>query len=138
MTVKASKELKSKYRPSLVFLMETRNNDELMERLRKKMRYDNWSYVNPKVLSGGLALWWNNEVKMKVMEATKNCINTLVTMEGKRNMSRVCWIYGSTYFDERRDWWEYIKQFVDIFKIPWMYIADFNEIKENGEKDGEN
>ena len=53
------------------------------------MRYDNWHYVNPKRLSGGLALLWNNEVKVKIMETTKNYIDTLVTMDDKRNMSRV-------------------------------------------------
>ena len=84
LTVKALKELRSKYRPYLVFLMETRNEDEVMERLRKKMRYENRYYVNPEGLSGGLALWWNNEVEVKVIEAKKNCIDTLVEMEGKR------------------------------------------------------
>ena len=103
LTIKALKELKSKYRPCLVFLMETRNEEEVMERLRKKMRYENRYYVNPEGLSGGLALWWNNEVEVKVMEAIKNCIDTLVEIEDKKGRSRVCWIYASTDFDEKRN-----------------------------------
>ena len=98
------------------------------------MRYENRYYVNPEGLSGGLALWWNNEVEVKVIEAIKNCIDTLVEMEDKKGRSRVCWIYASTDFDERRNQWDYIKKSVEIFDIPWLCIGDFNEIKENGEK----
>ena len=39
-------------------------------------------------------------------------------------------------FEERKQLWDYIKKSVDIFNIPWMCIGDFNEVKENEEKDG--
>ena len=71
LTVKALKELRRKYDPDVVFLMETRNGQEVMERIRKRMRYDGRYYVDPEGLNGGLALWWNKEVEVRVLEATK-------------------------------------------------------------------
>ena len=136
LTVKALKELRNKYDPNLVFLMEIRNGKEVLERIRERMRFENGFYVDPEGLSGGLVLWWNNEVKVKVLEASKNGIDTLVTMGNNGGMSRVSWIYGSTDFEERRSKWEYVKKSVVIFSIPWMYIGDFNEVKENAEKKG--
>lgn len=46
-----------KYDPNLVFLMKTKNREEVMERLRKRCRFENKLYVNPDGLSGGLTLW---------------------------------------------------------------------------------
>ena len=54
-------------------------------------------------------------------------------MENKRTVSRVCWMYSSTDFEERMNHWEYIKRSVAIFNIPWMCIRDFNDVKDNGE-----
>ena len=96
LTVKALKELRRKYDPDVVFLMETRNGQEVMERIRKRMRYDGRYYMDPKELSGGLTLWWNKEVEVIVLEATKNGIDSLVTMKNKGNVCRICWIYGGT------------------------------------------
>ncbi|XWS48307.1 hypothetical protein CRYUN_Cryun13aG0064000 [Craigia yunnanensis] len=118
--------------------METRKVLEVLERLRMRVRYDNYFYINLEGLSGDLALWWNNEVKVRVLEATKNCIDSLATLDNKGYVSRVCWMYRSTNFDERRNHWEYIKKSMAIFNIPWMCIGDFNKVKDNEEKGGGN
>ena len=39
--VQALKELGRKYGPDLVFLMETRNKMEVLERMRRRVRYEN-------------------------------------------------------------------------------------------------
>ena len=102
LTVKALEELKRKYDPYVVFLMEIRNEHEVTDRLRKIMRYDSKYYVDLEGLNGGLTLWWNKEVEVKVLEAIKNGIDNLVTMENKGNVSRICWIYDSIDFEERK------------------------------------
>ena len=46
MAIQALRELKKTYGPNIVFLMETRNDRETMEKVRKKIKYDNFHYKN--------------------------------------------------------------------------------------------
>ena len=57
LTIQALRELKKKYDPDFIFLMETKNKSWRLERMRKKMGFEDGYYVEPKGLSGGLALW---------------------------------------------------------------------------------
>ncbi|XWS65235.1 hypothetical protein CRYUN_Cryun05aG0074800 [Craigia yunnanensis] len=136
LTVQALRKLRRKYGPNLIFLMETKNGRKVLEKVRGSMRYVNSYYMDPEGLSGGLALWWDDKVRVKILEATKNCIDSLVTMDNKRIVSIICWIYESTDFEERKEQWEYIKKSMAIFKISWLCIGDFNKVKENEEKEG--
>ena len=100
--VQALRELRRKYDPNLVFLMETRNGREVLEKVKGRMRYANNYYVDLEGLSESLALWWDDEVKVKILEATKNCINSLVIMDCKEIVNRICWIYESIDFEKRK------------------------------------
>ena len=66
----------------------------------------------------------------------KNCIDILVTNVSKGRVFRVCWIYGNPVFEDRKVLWEQIKKITNIFKMPWMYIGDFIDVKDIIEKDG--
>ena len=88
LTIKALKKLRRRYDPKLFFLMETRNGQEVLEKLRRIVRYDNYVYIDPKGLNGGLALWWRNEVKVKVLKVTNICIDSFVTMKEKKTVSK--------------------------------------------------
>ncbi|KAH7865092.1 hypothetical protein Vadar_002098 [Vaccinium darrowii] len=65
------------YNPSspVVFLMETKNNRNTLDRFRKRLQFPNSCYVDPIGLSGGLALWWKDEVDVEVRWKSKNIIS---------------------------------------------------------------
>ena len=62
MTIHALRELKNKYDPDVVFLMETKNKSRKLEGMRQKLRFDEGVYVEPEGLSEGLALWWKDSM----------------------------------------------------------------------------
>ncbi|KAH7860566.1 hypothetical protein Vadar_014937 [Vaccinium darrowii] len=57
LTSQALGDLVHKNRPSIVFLMESKNNKVKLETIRCKLGFDGSCYVDPEGLSGGLALW---------------------------------------------------------------------------------
>lgn len=58
-----------KYRPNVVFLMETKNKKEWCDRVIHKIRMEGAYYVEPNGISRGLALWWQKEVQLRVLQA---------------------------------------------------------------------
>ncbi|KAK9940318.1 hypothetical protein M0R45_016986 [Rubus argutus] len=65
LTKSSLRYFKSTLDPSIVFLMETKNKEFMVENLRKKMDFNNGLRVDPKGLAGlssGLVLWWNDKV----------------------------------------------------------------------------
>ena len=54
------KFLNNKYRPSLVFLMETRVNKKKVESWKRKLNFQNEWYEDAVGIDGGLAVWWND------------------------------------------------------------------------------
>ncbi|XWS16503.1 hypothetical protein CRYUN_Cryun34aG0093900 [Craigia yunnanensis] len=61
LAVDALKEHKKNYDPNIIFLMETRNRKEAMEKVRKKVKFENSYYIDLDGMSGGLALCLNKE-----------------------------------------------------------------------------
>ncbi|XVF37227.1 hypothetical protein REPUB_Repub19eG0128300 [Reevesia pubescens] len=61
LTIQVLKELVRLNDPDFVFLMETKNKVEKVERLRKKLKIEYGIAVEPKGLGDGLALWWKKE-----------------------------------------------------------------------------
>lgn len=70
----SSTGLTQKYRPSIIFLMETKNKQKYLESLRRKgdKSLTNHFYVDPIGIAGGLALWWSHEVDIRL---NKFCCN---------------------------------------------------------------
>lgn len=68
----------------MVFLMETKNKKEKLEKIRKRLNFSGYVYVNPRGISGGLALWWNKEVDVSVLSSDKNLIDSKVYFHDMR------------------------------------------------------
>lgn len=62
MTSQALKELIGKYRPSLIFLSETRMKDKNLKKVRNDCKFPFGITVKPIRTAGGLALWWDHSV----------------------------------------------------------------------------
>ncbi|KAH7851099.1 hypothetical protein Vadar_007269 [Vaccinium darrowii] len=137
-TSQALGELVRKNRPSIVFLMETKNNKVKVETIRRSLKFDFGFYVEPDGLSGGLALWWNDDVDLEVESASKNLIHSIV----KDKSSSSCWattfVYGSPLRSGRDMVWEDMKDIGRYENLPWLSIGDFNEVLSLEDKLGGN
>ncbi|CAN0925877.1 hypothetical protein LINGRAHAP2_LOCUS34996 [Linum grandiflorum] len=65
-------------RPSIIFLMETMQDSFYLERKRSFLNYAHSFYVDPSNHSGGLALWWVNDIRIQIISFSKHCIHVKV------------------------------------------------------------
>lgn len=83
------------YSPSMVFLMETKKQQNYLNKIQRILGYDCSYYVDPNGLAGGLALWWRSSVSISVCKSTINFIDIRINdQEGGRSWF-LTWIYGS-------------------------------------------
>lgn len=79
LTGKALKRLKRKYDPDMLFLMETKQSEEIISKWQTNLNFVDHFVVNPVGLSGGLALLWKDSVSVDVPSSSKNFIDSTVT-----------------------------------------------------------
>ncbi|OMO94054.1 reverse transcriptase [Corchorus capsularis] len=129
-------DLKKKSDPDFIFLMETKNKKDTMEKIRRNIKMDNALYVDPVGLSGGIALWWKNNFVVNSFEEHKNLVDTLIVDVNSGVSFRIFWIYGAPVFEDRKLIWEKVKlKAVNIEEV-WCCIGDFNDILDDSEKEG--
>ncbi|KAL4367152.1 hypothetical protein GQ457_05G012660 [Hibiscus cannabinus] len=103
-TFRALRNLVNKHKPSIVFLMETKQRKSKLDRLRSRLHFHGSFYIDPVGIAGGLALWWKEEINLTVLSSSKNYIDTSIAINDQH-----CWygtfLYGSPYLEERADIW---------------------------------
>ncbi|KAG5528802.1 hypothetical protein RHGRI_029458 [Rhododendron griersonianum] len=125
-------------RPSIVFLMETKNNKVFLEAFRRSLRFDYASYVDPVGHAGGLALWWKSEVTLDIEISSKNIVHTLVLNNDGSQPWAATFIYGCPYREGREQVWEDLRRIGRSEKFPWLCMGDFNEVLSSTDKRGGN
>lgn len=86
--------------------------------------------------SGGLALWWTNEVDLDIRFKSKNIIRAIVTRLSHSFSFVSTFIYAPPKRSDRNMFW---KDFVKMGRessFPWLCVGDFNEIGASWEKRG--
>ena len=96
LTSKALRKHLNRFKPKLVFLIETKQKSSYMEMLRSKMGFDHGSYMELLGNSSGLGLWWNGEWRVKIQHMSKHFIDVLITHDG-------LWHFTGVYGDPRRE-----------------------------------
>ena len=64
--------------PNLVFLMETKKKNSYMEKIRCRLKFDNMFLVPRRNLSGGLALFWMNDLDLHIRTFSSHHIDVVV------------------------------------------------------------
>lgn len=62
-------------RPSLIFLCETRQNKNKVRGLRSRLGLRGFAGVSSEGMSGGLALFWHENLYVEVKDMNKNFID---------------------------------------------------------------
>ncbi|OMO52011.1 reverse transcriptase [Corchorus capsularis] len=136
LTLSALKYLNKKYSPDFVFLMETRNCQEFVNKVGKSLRFKEGVIVDPIGLSGGLVLWWKENLVVNIVEMNKNFIDIFVDKGDGSGNYRITWIYGAPSLEERRGVWDKIKMKAIHHTDAWLCMGDMNDILDEGEKEG--
>ncbi|KAF7835731.1 reverse transcriptase [Senna tora] len=134
---KELKRLCRVYKPSIVFLMEIRMKEKKMDRMRKKCcGLENGFYVDAMGKSGGMALWWSNEVDIMHIRGSKNIIHGLVCSKMLEGASYFTFVYGAQTKQEKMGVWSELRRLKPGDDVAWFCLGNFNDILSNSEKEG--
>ena len=119
----------------MVFLMETKVEKYVLERLGRKIQYPNL-FVVPRVnIGGGLALFWKRDFDVDVQSFSVNHIDA-ITNHGVDDAWRFTGFYGEPETANRENLWSLLRVLRQRFSLPWVCLGDFNEILLAEEKQG--
>ena len=134
LTIQRLREIRRTYLPEIMFLMETKKCRDILVDLQQWLGYDRVFTVEPRGLSGGLAVFWKNEIKLDFKFADKNLIDMQVQF-GEVTFYLSC-IYGEPSSEGKNIVWERISRIGVNRREKWCMLGDFNEILNNDEKIG--
>ncbi|KAK4279407.1 hypothetical protein QN277_011193 [Acacia crassicarpa] len=138
LTVKNLKNMVKKDRPSLIFLMETKINLERIKRLRLKCGFNHDLYVEPRGLSGGLAVWWSANISLTVLYKSRNIIHVVVDSISSDLPNYISFVYGPPKEGDRRIVWNILRSLASSVSGSWLAVGDFNDLISQNEKEGGN
>lgn len=134
LTVQRIRELRKQISPAVLFLMETKNQDEALFRLFQKSELKNHFTVPPIGLAGGLSLSWKDDIKVEILYSSPNVIDTRIEALG--SFSFVSFIYGAPNPTDRPAFWSKLTELGAAREDAWLLTGDFNDLLDNSEKVG--
>lgn len=115
--------------------METKNANAFVEKELDFLNQYNHFLVPPeRPSSGGLALYWKNDLRLNVRSSNKNIIDTEISHKGVSFFGS--FVYGEPDTSKRYLVWDQIRDIAENRDAPWFLTGDFNEIINNNEKEG--
>jgi exonuclease III len=122
--------------PNILFLMETKCRKAKLELLRVKMGYEGLFVVDPVGRSGGLALFWRDDVDLEIQNFSRRHINSIVKGVDGESSWKLTSFYGHPNWSKRHESWALLRYLQSYRPAPWLVIGDFNEIMTQDEKYG--
>lgn len=133
-TVQRLRELRRKYFPYLLFLMETKQKSSYVTGLKDSLGYNNVFTVEPVGLSGGLALLWKASLDVIILSANKRIIDLRVKI-GSLSFYVSC-VYSDPIRARRNLVWNQFSTIGALRDDAWVLVGDFSELMESSEKLG--
>ncbi|KAG7593940.1 Ribonuclease H-like superfamily [Arabidopsis thaliana x Arabidopsis arenosa] len=134
LTVPRIKEILAEFSPNILFLMETKNQDDVVSHAFESMGFVHKFTVPPQGLSGGLALFWKNDVLLEILSSSQNFIDSKLKFQN--SASFITFTYGAPQVENRASVWDEISALGAAREDAWLLTGDFNEILDNSEKVG--
>lgn len=126
-TVRALNDLVKSHRPDFLFLSETISYSNKVEELRIKLGFVQCFSVDRVGRSGGLAIFWRNNVNCEVTSYSRNHIDVNFLSNGSATWSLSCF-YGFPERSRKKDSWDLIRMLASRTQLPWSIIGDFNDL----------
>lgn len=128
LTVRSLKALVAKERPDILFLMETKNQEVVVQRVRKRLNYPNSVVQNPVGIAGGIALFWNDQFTIMLDRSVQEFIDVICTDLMSGSQMRLIYIHAPANLQQRHIFWVDLRFICAINTLPWICIGDFNEV----------
>jgi len=112
--------------------METKNKGDFVLKVFRWLCYDKYRTIEPEGKSGGLAIFWKDNLDLDFLFEDKHLIDLQISHGSKRWF--VSCVYDNPVASLRSLLWERISTFGLKRKEAWYMIGDFNEILSNAEK----
>ncbi|KAK3221989.1 hypothetical protein Dsin_009014 [Dipteronia sinensis] len=125
------------HNPDIVFFMETKVNNVVMENIHIKLKFFGKLVVNSVGRSGGLCLFWSKDIDVSLLSFTNYYIDIQIVSQKD---TRWCFtgFYGHPDASQRYHAWTLLRRLKSMSCHPWVCAGDFNEILEDSEKVGGN
>ncbi|CAN1132549.1 Transposon TX1 uncharacterized 149 kDa protein [Linum perenne] len=126
-------DLIRKFRPSIIFISETRNQRKVLEQKRRAARFPNFWYQDPIGSSRGLAIWWVGNLNVDVLSSSEFYVD--LRINGNATFFLSC-VHAPNDSQERANFWNHLSTIRMNREDPWILIGDFNTLMSNEEKEG--
>ncbi|CAL9242513.1 unnamed protein product [Arabidopsis halleri] len=103
-------------------------------KLRLSLVFVSYCIVPPVGLSGGLALFWKEDVVVEVLSSSQNFMDTKIKFQNIS--SYITFVYGAPNVENKQQIWNDISGLGAERETAWLLMGDFNEILDNSEKVG--
>ncbi|XP_071914102.1 uncharacterized protein [Coffea arabica] len=136
LTIPQLKEVLNFHSPKMVFLCETKHQGKFMRKVQRRIGFENSHLVDSDGKAGGLALFWNNEVKIDQIRNKEWYISARV----KDKETNCHWwfvgVYASIDSNVRKEQWKVLEDRMKEWGEAWIITGDFNDLRSNEEKWG--
>lgn len=122
LTVQNLRALVAREKPNVMFLMETKNRETVIQRLRKRLNFQNFFIVNPVGIAGGLAVLWEELIALHVDSASNEMINLIWADSVMGNQMCITFVHAPNAYHERLELWEELKRISAQNELPWVEV----------------
>jgi exonuclease III len=135
LTVRELKDFVVKFYPSILCIQETQISRTRVEALASTFGFDNAFAVDTDGRSGGLGIYWNNDISIDVLGYSQYHIDVSVSRIGEIPCRHTS-VYGEAQTSERDRTWNMMKDIASTSSLPWLCLGDFNEVLHADEHEG--
>ena len=121
--------------PKILFLMETKQSVDEMWKIQADLPCRCMLAVPSIHRSGGLALFWMEEIDLHIQTFTLHHIDALI-FNGSNTSWRLTGFYGWPDGQSKHESWQLFKHLHTRSSTPWICVGDYNEIMASNEKQG--
>ncbi|XP_026452117.1 uncharacterized protein LOC113352521 [Papaver somniferum] len=120
--------------PDIIFLSETKINDNRILNLTNGLILPNKSYVPFVGQAGGIILLWKDGFTLEILNSSSNMFHALVKNDPSKGEWFLSCLYGTSYTNEQPAQWDYIKRLSTLVNIPWVLLGDINITMNDSER----
>lgn len=121
------------YASEIIFLSETKINDNRILKLTRFLNMPNNCYVPSIGAAGGLILLRKDSFCLDIINSSDKTIHALVPNDTSKGEWFLSCVYGTPYRTEQADQWEYIRS-LSAVNIPWVLLCDLNITLSPGDR----